>query len=483
MTEMEECKTFFHRLVHLDLKGAAFKDTYYEQFLPFIARIGATGVLIEYEDTFPYGGELADLRHPEAYSKDCILKILQIAKLCNLLVVPLVQTFGHLEFVLKRQKFQEFREIARYPNVLCPSHPRSISLVDEMIAQVMQLHPEAQWFHLGADEVWHLGQCNRCRSVMAQNRWGKDHLFADYLARLVDTLHKRYPTLRFLFWDDMMRDMDALVITGSRLNLLAEPMVWHYYPQPEFRLKQCMWHKYLSLFPNVWIASAFKGATKINQVLTPTAFHISNHDAWNGVLQVNVRHAGSFRGIALAGWQRFDHFTVLCELLPVAIPCLALCLKTIINKTNLTQEARSEVSQAIGYVGNIEPDTYPRPQPVPAVPNFPGGKLYTYVLHLTNVMAELDQVLMNPSVQGGFHEYLVAHNRTNPLHVDQFVTTSRKLLGEIEGLYRDLTDEMSEIYFTSTVEEWLSTYVIPIRDKLKKLVSDADLQIAVNVPP
>lgn len=77
----------------------------------------------------------------------------------------------------------------------------------------------------------------------------------------------------------------------------------------------------------------------------------------------------------------------------------------------------------------------------------------------------------------------MAHNRTNPLHVDQFVTTSRKLLGEIECLYRDLTDEMSEIYFTSTVEEWLSTYVIPIRDKLKKLVSDADLQIAVNVPP
>lgn len=85
-------------------------------------------------------------------------------------------------------------------------------------------------------------------------------------------------------------------------------------------------------------------------------------------------------------------------------------------------------------------------------------------------------------MQGGFHEFLVAHNRTNPLHVDQFVNTARKLLVNIESLYRDITKELSDIYYQSTVEEWLSTYVSPYREKLKKLVSDADLQIAVNVP-
>lgn len=52
----------------------------------------------------------------------------------------------------------------------------------------------------------------------------------------------------------------------------------------------------------------------------------------------------------------------------------------------------------------------------------------------------------------------------------------------IESIYRDITKELSDIYYQSTVEEWLSTYVSPCREKLKKLVSDADLQIAVNVP-
>lgn len=293
----------FLRFVHLDLKGAPFKLSYYEQLLPFLSRIGATGILIEYEDTFPYGGDLADIRHPEAYSHECISHIQQIAKLSNLVVVPLVQTFGHLEFVLKVRKFFEFREVARYPNVLCPSHPGSISLIEEMVNQVIQLHPNVQWFHLGADEVWHLGQCDRCRAVMIEQQWAKDHLFVDYVSKLAGTLRKKYPQIRFIVWDDMMRDMDPQVITGSGLHTLVEPMVWHYFPQAEFRLKQGMWEKYLSIFPNLWIASAFKGATKINQILTPPSFHVSNHEAWNCVLE-NLQHSNSFRGIALTGWQR-----------------------------------------------------------------------------------------------------------------------------------------------------------------------------------
>lgn len=479
---MNNSRPFFHRLVHLDLKGAAFKVSFYEQLLPFLRNIGATGVLIEYEDTFPYAGDLADLKHPEAYSQECILHIQQIAKLSDLIVVPLVQTFGHLEFVLKLQKFLEFREISRYPNVLCPCHPKSLSLVEEMVSQVIQAHSDVQWFHLGADEVWHLGQCNRCRTVMAEEQWSKDHLFVDYVAKLVRTLQKRYPNVRFIIWDDMMREMDPQVITGSGLNTLVEPMVWHYFPQSEFRLKQNLWDKYLAMFPNIWITSAFKGATKINQMLTPASFHVSNHEAWNCVLMENAQHASSFRGIALSGWQRFDHFTMLCELLPVALPCLALCLKTVIERTGLTAEACNDVAQAIGHYGSIPLDVYPRPRAVPPAPNFPGGNLYVSVLHLANVMAELEQVLANPSVQGGFHEYLVAHNRTNPLHVDQFINTARKLLVNVEALYRDITKELSEIYHQGTVEEWLSTYVSPCREKLKKLVSDADLQIAVNVP-
>ena len=45
--------------------------------------------------------------------------------------------------------------------------------------------------------------------------------------------------------------------------------------------------------------------------------------------------------IFLLGWSRYDHFAVLCELLPVAVPSLVLDLLAVSRPTNLGQEVRA----------------------------------------------------------------------------------------------------------------------------------------------
>jgi hexosaminidase len=80
--------------VHLDLKGAAPKISYFEQLFPLLHKWGATGVCMEYEDMFPFDGIVTSIKHKQAYTKDDITKINKLAKDNHLEVMPLLQTYG-----------------------------------------------------------------------------------------------------------------------------------------------------------------------------------------------------------------------------------------------------------------------------------------------------------------------------------------------------------------------------------------------------
>lgn len=103
-------------MIHLDLKGAPPSIDYLKSIFPLLHDLGVTSLLIEYEDVFPYND--VDLRAVNAYTKNDIKTLLQTAKKNNLNVIPLVQTFGHLEFLLKMKKFIHLREKFEYPQVV-----------------------------------------------------------------------------------------------------------------------------------------------------------------------------------------------------------------------------------------------------------------------------------------------------------------------------------------------------------------------------
>lgn len=79
--------------------------------------------------------------------------MLEIAADCSLEVVPLVQTIGHMEFVLKHEQWKGLREVENYPSSMCPSNSETMQLVRGMIKQMVAFHPNIQYLHIGADEV------------------------------------------------------------------------------------------------------------------------------------------------------------------------------------------------------------------------------------------------------------------------------------------------------------------------------------------
>lgn len=80
-------------------------------------KAGANSILLEYEDKFPYENALKYVVAGNAYTKSDIEEIKQLARENNLEIIPLIQTLGHLEFVLKYEHYRHLRELDEFPQV------------------------------------------------------------------------------------------------------------------------------------------------------------------------------------------------------------------------------------------------------------------------------------------------------------------------------------------------------------------------------
>ena len=136
-------------------------------------------------------------------------------------VVPLVQTIGHLEFVLVHERYAHLRERPNKYSQLCPSNPQSLELVKQMLSEVLELHPGLKYLHIGADETAHLGECPACAARVAQS--DKLALYLDHVGKVCQWVEQR--GLRPILWDDIVRRQPQRV---ERLPRSAVLMYWVY---------------------------------------------------------------------------------------------------------------------------------------------------------------------------------------------------------------------------------------------------------------
>ncbi|KAM4692197.1 hexosaminidase D [Rhinophrynus dorsalis] len=454
-------------LVHLDLKGAAPKISYLAEILPLFSSLGANGLLIEYEDTFPYYGDLQPLRAAHAYSPQEIREILRLAQLLNLEVIPLVQTFGHMEFVLKHKEFSHLREVETYPNSLNPHKEESRHLLHAMIRQVMELHAGVQWLHIGSDEVYYLGEGKESKQCLSKGSFSVVDLFLYHLKAVAAHVVSTYPDVRPIAWDDMLRCASTQTLTESGVAPLLEPMIWDYTPNLDVEDRVSLVDKYQQCgFQKIWLASAFKGATGANQQLTHIAHHLENHRRWQEVAERIP--PGILQGMALTGWQRYDHFSVLCELLPVAIPSLAVCLQTLKNGS-CSEEVMTSIKSRLG-MSQLEIENFSSDPSG----TFPGSEVLTLV---TKVMFFLkpstkDFLEGNRFVTGWFSPYHRKRRIIHPIMVQQVQPEALSLLSTWTSVMEDLQGALMQIYPANSVEEWIEENALPWYQQLQELVQD-----------
>nr|XP_028692866.1 hexosaminidase D isoform X2 [Macaca mulatta] len=447
---------FKMRLVHLDLKGAPPKVSYLSEIFPLFRALGANGLLIEYEDMFPYEGPLRLLRAKYAYSPSEIKEILHLAGLNELEVIPLVQTFGHME-------------------------------------------------------VYYLGEGEASRRWLQQEQNSTGKLCLSHMRAVASHVQTQRPSVTPLVWDDMLRDLPEDQLAASGVPQLVEPVLWDYAADLDVHGKVLLMQKYWRCgFPRLWAASAFKGATGPSQAVPPIRHHLRNHVQW---LQVaGSRPTDSLQGIILTGWQRYDHFSVLCELLPAGVPSLAACLQLLLHG-GFDGDAKAKVENLLG-ISNLEmmdpvrqaPCSPPRPisplpvllSPSPPVEtavlsralcregagSFPGSNILALVTQVSlHLRSSVDALLEgNTYVTGWFSPYHRRRKLIHPVMVQHIQPAALSLLAQWSTLVRELEVALQLAFYPDAVEEWLEENVHPSLQRLQALLQDLS-EVATPSPP
>ncbi len=211
------------RAFHLDLKWQHYRFDRYLALLDDLADWGYNTVVLEYENMFPYRCCRRAV-HRDAWTLLQVRQFVAKARSRRIQIIPLIQCFGHLEFVLRLPQFRHLTENPEHPSELCPCKDGAADLVSAMIDEVIAAHPEAEYLHIGGDEVWSLGTCPACKRNV--RRAGKSRIYIDFVSPFVSrvTAAGKRPIL----WADMLLGHPEALDAMSRDAILCD---WQYWPQ------------------------------------------------------------------------------------------------------------------------------------------------------------------------------------------------------------------------------------------------------------
>ncbi|CAI4227093.1 unnamed protein product [Auanema sp. JU1783] len=471
-------------IIHFDLKGAPPRPTYFLDLLTTISKLGATGIIIEWEDMFPYSGRLERMRNGNAYSMEETLMILDHAHSLGLTIVPLVQTLGHLEWILKTKEAAHLREDPRYPMVACIGDEEAVDLILEMVNQVLDVHAKypLPFYHIGADEVYQIGICEADKMKLS-SKFQNDtkRLVYNHIQHVSLNISQQQPNTKVLIWFDELRNGSPELIEEYQLDKLVIPVVWKYTDNLDKDLPIEMWTKLSKSFRQVWGGSAFKGADGANKIWNRMKPYVQNNKQW--FLQ-SVKYSAifsDFHGFIMTGWQRYDHFASLCETFPVSMSSLALNIKILQNfviiekdiseiAINLKCPKNTNISSILSGTDKCR---FPGYNVRDLIRSFEKIKLYyensTWIHNRENGWLQSSQMLLAAS---------------NPYNVDVVGKIYSSSISKIEKLISDLRISLIELYYDDMVEEMLIDYIYPFYDLLRtRLASVSRIDNRNYYPP
>lgn len=210
----------------------------FDRILYFIKELSCYKIntlVVEYEDKLPFPN-LTFLRHPkDCFTQEEFARLLETAKHHYIEIIPLQQSFGHLEYVLKYPEYIHLRETKKSPGEMCPLRAGSLELSKSLLSEAASLHPESRYLHIGCDEVWSLGTSQECR----ESGKTRETIFIEFVNRLIDHVCAlgKIP----IIWHDMFAHAakEELALLDKRVQVA----IWLYMGSDMPVVAKAMMHK------------------------------------------------------------------------------------------------------------------------------------------------------------------------------------------------------------------------------------------------
>jgi hexosaminidase len=160
---IEDWPDIEQRAVHYDSKHFQERFEYVKGFIRTLATYKINMLIWEWEDKFAYPSH-PEIGAPGAFTMEEIQALTSYARQYHIQIVPLVQGLGHVSYLMKWPQHKHLREVASSNWELCPLKDGSYELLYDLWEDAMDATPGSEYIHIGTDESWELGHCEKCKA-------------------------------------------------------------------------------------------------------------------------------------------------------------------------------------------------------------------------------------------------------------------------------------------------------------------------------
>lgn len=168
---------------HLDLRIQTMRMPALKALARRLHDQGINTLIMEWEASYPFEQD-PQIANRYAYTRAEIKDFIAYCHRLDMDVIPLQQSFGHVEYILRNNKYAALREDQHDLSQVCPAKADlNRQLFTRLYKDLAATH-SSPYIHIGCDETHLLGHCPLCRKLAAEE--GVSKLYFDHVKMLCD---------------------------------------------------------------------------------------------------------------------------------------------------------------------------------------------------------------------------------------------------------------------------------------------------------